>query len=91
MAGARSPLFDWLWSRFDVYGEQMQARGFDWSPMVARLGAEGVTDGSGNPPTLKTIKATFGRVKRLRNGDKTKRRAVKAKPEIRRTFHRSAA
>lgn len=86
----RSALWDFLWNKYDKYADQMRQRGFDWENLAARLDEDGVTDGRGKPPSGRVVQHTFYKIRLAKEGEKGKRRPVKAKPEIKRSFKRSA-
>ena len=91
MPARRSPLTQLLLDHYDTYADQIGAHGFDWSKMVRALASEGVMDGEGDAPIVVKAKAVFSRVRTVKIGKRPKRRPVKPRREIRRTFQRSAA
>lgn len=91
MAGERSRLYDWMMNGYEERAEQMRHRDFDWEKLVKQLAIEDITDGHRQPPTVKSAKATFLRVRTAKGDHRPARRAVKPVQDRRRAFAGSAA
>jgi len=57
--GRRSPLYQWLMTHQHAFASMLSARTPSWDAIANRLGALGLTDGSGNAPTAERVRKTW--------------------------------
>ena len=60
----RSPLFWWLLEHHAEIAQTAKGRRMRWGPLLKRVLARGLTDGSGKSPTAETVRKTWWKVRR---------------------------
>jgi len=60
----RSPLFWWLLEHHAEIAEIAKGRRMRWEPLLRRVLARGLTDGSAKSPTAETVRKTWWKVRR---------------------------
>jgi len=60
----RSPLFWWLLKHHAEIAESAKGRRMRWEPLLRRILARGLTDGSAKSPTAETVRKTWWKVRR---------------------------
>jgi len=60
----RSPLFWWLLKHHAEIAESAKGRRMRWEPLLRRVLARGLTDGSAKSPTAETVRKTWWKVRR---------------------------
>lgn len=73
--GRHSALYLWLYVHHDALAEKFNLSGPSWPKIAENLGAKGVLDGDGKPPTARGVRGAWSRVR-----DQKKREAAPLPP-----------
>src|SRR5690349_4389056 len=63
--GRRSPIMVWMHQNRDALAAAFTQNAPAWSVLASYLGEHGITDGDGKPPTARTAREAWGRVKAI--------------------------